>query len=165
MCVCVLIWMWMCVSAWEPVEQWPDINILICYKPLWFNQNTKGYYVLLGMGCPLFSGSPCNIVCAAPNLHYIQCICHHVIFRAEEWLGDISKRRGHTQCGQAAVSSSRSRSQDTLLLSVSIYHKAWVKEQPNFLYPSTSHSAELFCRTITNKGNLCAAKTGAPQRK
>lgn len=60
---------------------------------------------------------------------------------------------------------SRSRSQDTLLLSVSIYHKSQVKEQARFLYPSTSHSAELFCRTITNKGNLCTAKARPAKRK
>lgn len=80
--------------------------------------------------------------------------------RSETSVSDVRRERG-----QAAVSRSGPRSQDTLLLSVSIYHKARVKERAYFLDLSTSHSAELFCRIIANKGNLCTAEPGVPKRK
>lgn len=119
------------------------------------------------------TSSPLCVICTAPGSRYLVCFqiltcctCNRHIIMLFERLSrgyDTSPKKGHTKCGQAAVS--RSRSQDTLLLNVSIYHRAQVKEQHYFLYPSTSHSAELFCRSITNKGNLCTANTGAPKRK
>lgn len=71
----------------------------------------------------------------------------------------------HSEWGQVAVGRSRSRSQDTLLLSVSIYHHVRVKEQAHFLDLSTSHSAQLFCWINANKGNLCTATPRVPKKK
>ena len=73
---------------------------------------------------------------------------------------------GHTQCGQATVSGSGWGSQDAPLLSVSIYHKARrLKGNPTSCRPALHTRSERFCRSITNKGNLCTARAGAPEKK